>query len=117
MVKLARKSRTPSLIDQVRTGSLSLVNCNSYLPASLVRRAKIEAIDRDVALRLLNSTVESSGDWPSNVVPITGTSGVIAQVLRDHFAALDERDSQQTVGSQPKPKPKDTAVAKRRSTR
>ncbi len=84
-----RKPRTPALIDRVRHHRVALVNCNSYLPANLVRLAKIAGIDRDVALRVMNESVQEVGEWPENVVPITGMSGVIAQVLRDHFASLD----------------------------
>lgn len=81
------RTRTPSLIDRVRTHRLALVNCNSYLPADLVRLAKIAGVDRDAALRLLSESVSEVSEWPENVIPITGMSGVIAQVLRDYFAA------------------------------
>lgn len=88
---LTRKPRTPALIDRVRRHRVSIVICNAYLPADLVRLAKVAGIDRDVALRVLNESVGEVGEWPENVVPITGMSGVIAQVLRDHFADQDSQ--------------------------
>lgn len=84
-----RKPRTRPVIDTVRNSTLALVNCNSYLPADLIRKVKMAAIDRDIEIRLLNDCVESAADWPGDVVPISGASGVIAQVLRDHFASIE----------------------------
>jgi hypothetical protein len=98
-----RKPRTRPLIDTVRNSTLSLVNCNSYLPADLIRKVKFAAIDRDTAIRLLNDSIESAADWPGDVVPISGASGVIAQVLSDHFAAVDEQhvDTLKRIASKP----------------
>ena len=111
-VQPARKSRTRPLIDSVRHSTLSLVNCNSYLPATLVRRVKIEAIDRDAAIRMLNDSRESVNDWPGSVVPISGASGVIAQVLSDHFAALDT-NTQLSESAAPVPDPELVKAPKR----
>lgn len=92
-----RKPRTPALIDRVRRHRVSIVICNAYLPADLVRLAKITALDRDADLRALSDRVDEVGDWPENVVPITGMSGVIAQVLRDHFATQSASTEEPTT--------------------
>lgn len=87
----ARRSRSPQLIDQVRLSHAAtaggLPQVSIYMPRSLMRLVKLAAIDRDSVLRMLSESGSEPSEWPGDVVPISGASGVIAQVLSDHFAA------------------------------
>lgn len=63
---------------------------NIYLPPDVMKRVRYAAIERDTFLRILNESIESDEQWPMDVLPIRGNSGVVAQVLSDYFAERDE---------------------------
>lgn len=59
---------------------------NHYIPESIMISVKYAAIERDQFLALLNASIDTDADWPVDVLPIKGASGVVAQVLSDWFA-------------------------------
>jgi hypothetical protein len=73
---------------------LKQVNC--YLDDATITRLKRAAVDRDALLSLMQ---QSGGEWPADVVPTRGVSGVVAQILAQHFAEEDARAAPATTKS------------------
>ena len=101
-----RKPRAKSPIEAANAAALeatgsgpSLMSFHCYLPESLVLQIQRRAVDRDSLLRMLNASVGDDGEWPADVVPIKGASGVVAQMLSDGFEAeADDDEAEAGVG-------------------
>jgi hypothetical protein len=64
-----------------------------YMPRELARRVKLEALDRDSLITGPAGVIV----WPEgddSIVRIKGASGVVAQILTDHFKERDEAEQQ-----------------------
>lgn len=71
--------------------SNTTIQYNIYLPPELVARIKLEAIERD---KLLRDFRDTGLGMPDGVVPTTGQSGVVHQVLYNYFADRDAEAEQ-----------------------
>lgn len=88
--RAAQRKRNFSALVAVRRAlpatEAGLEVANIYFPPELIKRVRYAAIERTHFLKLLNESLTSDDEWPADVLPIRGISGVVAQVLSDYFA-------------------------------
>lgn len=84
------RRRTKIVPESETLAPVALVKILLYMPAELVRRIKLEAVDRDeeIARESRESRSKAAND-ESGVVAIRGMSGVVAQVMTGHFGLVD----------------------------
>lgn len=79
------RKKMPTPAATATAAPVGLVKTMLYMPAELMRRIKLAAVDRDQEIS--RESRESNDE--SGIVAIRGMSGVVAQVMTGHFALSD----------------------------